>query len=179
LLDPNSLLARNGSGLNVVLIRLEDWATSQPDEIERKLEDLTLALKSGANRSAVPFLVCFCPSAKASDGRSESDALFERMEKECAANWRQLGNVYVVTTAELFDLYPVAEYYDPQGDELGHVPYTPAFFTALATMIARRYHALKQPPCKVMEWGLRRGRPEWSSTRPAAACFAGVHARAT
>ena len=33
---------------------------------------------------------------------------------------------------------------------LGCVPYTPVFFTALATMIARRFHALQRAPHKVI-----------------------------
>jgi amino acid adenylation domain-containing protein/FkbH-like protein len=159
LLDPKSLLASNARGLNVVLVRLDDWAqspatngqTDDPEaEIERKVRDLLLALKGAAARSVAPYLLGLCPSAKTQHEQSRRTTFLTRMETRLAAEFRSVNNVYVVTTAELFDLYPVADYYDAQGDELGHVPYTPAFFTALATMIARRYHALKQPPCKVI-----------------------------
>src|SRR5437764_1191915 len=34
-------------------------------------------------------------------------------------------------------------------DELGHLPYTPEFFVALATAIARRIHAIGSAPYKV------------------------------
>ena len=49
-----------------------------------------------------------------------------------------------------FDLYPVADYHDPQRDQLGHIPYTPLFFAALGTILARRIHALLNPPHKVV-----------------------------
>src|SRR6202035_5891569 len=45
---------------------------------------------------------------------------------------------------------PVAGIHDPHGDELGHLPYTPVFFVALATAIARKIHAIATPPYKVI-----------------------------
>src|SRR5205085_6891008 len=33
---------------------------------------------------------------------------------------------------------------------LGHVPYTPLFFTSLATAIVRKFHALNRPAFKVI-----------------------------
>jgi FkbH-like protein len=44
----------------------------------------------------------------------------------------------------------VAEVHDPHGDELGHLPYTPIFFVALGTAIARKIHAIATPPYKVI-----------------------------
>jgi FkbH-like protein len=55
-----------------------------------------------------------------------------------------------LTWDELSDWYPVQEFYDASANELGHVPYTPVFFTALATAIARKFHALNRPPIKVV-----------------------------
>ena len=161
LLDPASLLARNPRGLNVVLVRLEDWernevatnghaAQSSADHIERAVRELISALKSAAGRSAVPYLVCICPSAKALARQPERAEFFRRMEQEMVAELATLANVHVVTPAQIFALYPVTDHYDPQGDELGHVPYTPAFFTALATMIARTFHSQKRPAPKVI-----------------------------
>src|SRR6185369_5005034 len=46
--------------------------------------------------------------------------------------------------------YPVADYDDPQGDELGRIPYTPLFFTALGSTLARTLYALEQPAYKVI-----------------------------
>ena len=47
--------------------------------------------------------------------------------------------MHVIAPAEIDSLYPVAEIYDPHADELGHLPYTPEYFVALATAIARQH----------------------------------------
>jgi FkbH-like protein len=159
LLDPNSLLRRNQRGLNVVLVRLEDWQHQQAagrnggvaaSEIEQSVSELVLALKSAAANGPVPYLVCICPPADNTARQSKAKSSHQPLESRLASELRDATGIYLVTTVELFDLYPVADYYDPRSDELGHVPYTPALFTALATMIARKYHALKRPPCKVI-----------------------------
>ena len=58
--------------------------------------------------------------------------------------------VHLITAADVLAQYPVDEIQDPHGDELGRVPYTPLFFVALATAIARRIHAIAAPPFKVV-----------------------------
>ena len=44
----------------------------------------------------------------------------------------------------------VADYDDPEADKLGHMPYTPPMYAAIATLIARKSHLLKRPPKKVI-----------------------------
>src|ERR1700691_5752057 len=74
LLDPASTLSSNPSGLNVVLIRLEDWWQGAGDlhsgqngpetireRVERNSEDLVKAIKFASANSRVPYLLCFCP----------------------------------------------------------------------------------------------------------------------
>jgi FkbH-like protein len=161
LLDANSLLATNQRGLNVVLVRLEDWATAPAaynDEdapafeagIERSVREFTLAVKTAASRGATQHLVCLCPSSRTMTKHAERTEMFRHMEKSITGELAGLNSVYLITPEDLFELYPVSDYYDPSGDELGHVPYTPEFFAALATMIARRLHALKRAPLKVI-----------------------------
>ncbi len=159
LLDPASVLARNRRGLNVILIRMEDWLRAEGDgapvsdfktKIEQNLGEFILALKSGAARGATSHLVCFCPSAKIISSAPQHTDFFRQMEQRAARELAGLSSVQVITSEELFALYPAPGHYDPQGDELGHIPYTPAFFAALATMIARRFHAMKRPAYKVI-----------------------------
>jgi FkbH-like protein len=72
------------------------------------------------------------------------------MEEFMRSSLQGLSTVHLVTFAELRDLYPVGDYYDPHGDELGHIPYTPAFFAALGAMVARKIHAMRMTPYKVI-----------------------------
>jgi FkbH-like protein len=72
------------------------------------------------------------------------------MELRIAAAAALLKSVHLAGAAEIRDLYPVAEAHDPHADELGHVPYTPAWFAALGTIMVRKIHALRMPSYKVI-----------------------------
>jgi amino acid adenylation domain-containing protein/FkbH-like protein len=147
LLDPASLFSRNESGLNVVLIRLQDW---QIDGIDRTARELVLAAKTAAARGGVPCLICFGPPSRAVAGDLPRVRILEQTEQFLARELEDLPGVYVVTTRQIAEWYPVADFDDQVSEELGHVPYTPLFFTALATTVARKFHALRQPPLKVI-----------------------------
>jgi FkbH-like protein len=163
LLDPLSLLSKNDKGINVILIRLEDWwrykdssninvnfSSSEYEKIENNVHDLILALKSAVKHSGTPYIVCLCPASfavKENPGHSE---FFEQMEELMASELNDTEGLYLVTKSELRTTYPVLQYNDPFTDEIGHIPYTPAFFTSLATMIARRIFALRSKPYKVI-----------------------------
>ena len=69
LLDPSSLLSTNRNGVNVVLVRFEDWQRSGPDarvfnsqqRVERNVRELATALTVAAERLPTPYLICLCP----------------------------------------------------------------------------------------------------------------------
>ena len=130
LLDPGGLLARNTSGVNVVLVRFDDWPAGQA-------AGFVDAVRAAAGRMAVPLIVVLCPGAI-------------QMDDEVRHGVAGLPSVYLLTAAEIAALYPVAEVHDPAGDELGRVPYTPLYFVALATALARRIHAIHAPPFKAI-----------------------------
>jgi len=135
LLDPASLLSQNQRGANVVLLRLQDLQNADLDKVA---DELVLAIKTAAARSSVPILLFLCPPAQVA------------REKRIATELKTVPNVYVITSDELLNLYPVADYEDPEANALGHVPYTPPMYAALGTLIARKYHLLKRPPRKVI-----------------------------
>jgi amino acid adenylation domain-containing protein/FkbH-like protein len=156
LLDPSSLLSTNQRGLNVLLLRLEDWQAagsnmeSGTDNIQRSAEELVLALQSTVARRSVPFLVCICPPSNKYTADSPQIKHLVRVERYLSAELENVAGVCFAPLEELWKYYPVSEYYDSAGDELGHVPYTPMFFTALGTWISRKFHALNRPPFKVI-----------------------------
>uniref|UniRef100_Q01XE0 FkbH like protein n=1 Tax=Solibacter usitatus (strain Ellin6076) TaxID=234267 RepID=Q01XE0_SOLUE len=130
LLDPAGLFARNTTGANIVLVRFEDWTLGQAGEFVD-------AVRAAAGRLAVPLLIVLCA------GTGEFD---DRMRASVAG----LPSVHLITAAEIAALYPVRDLHDPHANELGHVPYTPLYFVALATAIARKIHAITAPPFKVI-----------------------------
>jgi len=153
-----SLIHSNASGWNVILVRLEDWEDrargSSGDELIVSALDATLrefceALRSAAACSEVPFIVCVCPCSPAFVERGGRDRL-EELERRFLAGLDSIADVFPVGSLELLKTYPVASYYDAYGDRNAQMPYTNAFFAALATMIARRIYACTRPPRKAI-----------------------------
>jgi amino acid adenylation domain-containing protein/FkbH-like protein len=153
LLDPGSLFGGNSHGANILLVRPEDWLryeSSGIPEAKEKLyqsrRDLIAALRSAAQRSAVPYIVCLCP---ASPTTVLKDQL--RLEERCIySDLQDAPGVEVFTSQSLFASYPVSDYYDPERDKMAHIPYTEEFFAALGTSIVRKLHLRQLPPYKVI-----------------------------
>ncbi|MGH7828764.1 MAG: HAD-IIIC family phosphatase, partial [Candidatus Binatia bacterium] len=61
-----------------------------------------------------------------------------------------VSGLCLVKSSEIADAYPVSDYYNPHGDRLGHISFTPDFFTSLGSLIARKIYALKTAPHKVI-----------------------------
>ncbi|HWQ56284.1 MAG TPA: HAD-IIIC family phosphatase [Bryobacteraceae bacterium] len=153
LLDPSGLLARNRGGVNVVLLRFEDWARfdNRPlAALEENVRQFAESLHGAAAAFPSPVLVVVCPASPAFLAAPERAEFLARTKELLRAGIRDLPAVHLVTPAEIDALYPVADLHDPHGDELGRLPYTPAYFAALGTMLARRIHALRTVPFKVV-----------------------------
>ncbi len=131
LLDPRGLFARNKNGLNVVLVRFDDWGLPG----DKAAGELIAALETAAAIATSPILVCICPP-------SEDNALLEPLERD--------PRIRVLSSARLLELYPVANYYDRAADQLGHMPYTPEAYAVLGTAIARAFQATRRSPFKVI-----------------------------
>lgn len=154
LLDPAGLLMRNRGGVNVILLRFEDWARfgAGPSltALEENVRQFTEALGNAAPAFHSPVLVAVCPASPAFLAGSGHSDFLARMEELLRTGMRDLSAVHLVTPADIQALYPVSDPHDPHGDKLGRIPYTPAYFAALATLLARRIHALRTPPFKVV-----------------------------
>ncbi|MCB1207001.1 MAG: HAD-IIIC family phosphatase, partial [Verrucomicrobiae bacterium] len=131
-LDPSSASARNGAGgMNAFLIR--------PSDLGDALAETGRALADLAGRSPAMHLILICP-----DGNPIPD--LDPLTVPLAG----LTNVEIVTSETLSELYPVGRIFDPESDESGHIPFTEAQYTALATMIVRRLSLRLRAPAKVL-----------------------------
>src|SRR5579862_450908 len=151
LLDPAGALAANHDGINALLVRFEDWART-PDraaeDLARLQEDVRhfiAGLETAARSFRAPAIVCICPASPGFPAEWQS-----RLEALVADGAAELNTVHLIRPSEISESYPVGQIHDPLGDKLGHIPYTPAYFAAMGTMIARRIHALRVPPCKAV-----------------------------
>lgn len=134
LLDPAGLFARNRGGINVALARFADWRQAGIAGEARRLVEAV----RGAAAFPAPLIVVLCPPA---------DAEAEQIVRAGVAD---LPAVHVIGPEDVSSLYPVTEIDDPHAEELGHLPYTPEYFVALATAIARKIHSIGIPPFKVV-----------------------------
>jgi amino acid adenylation domain-containing protein/FkbH-like protein len=157
LLAADSLLATNQRGLNVVLLRFDDWqsdahspSNADSSELQRNVEECGRALRTAAGRSATPWLVCICPSSPATLADPVQRAVYQQMEGLLAAGLEGVAGVTLMGPAQLARAYPVSEYYDRHADQLGHVPYTRELFAAVGTSIVRHLTRIKSTPCKVI-----------------------------
>jgi FkbH-like protein len=158
LLDPSSLIATNQGGINVVLVRLEDWGevselweTDNYHKAEQMMHEFLAALQTAVQRAPTTYLVGICPlSIDGSGDSSEPGHFLEQMNHLLISQVETLTGVYPLDLSEAISCYHVAEVYDPYGDELGHVPFTTECFTAIGTAIARKLFALRHPPFKVI-----------------------------
>lgn len=157
LLNPGSLLRSNTDGVNVVLLRFEDWLHYQKDQktlagaaalIKKNARELLESIASAPH--PVPFIVAIAapsPAVRASEAERRLHTQWEDLFKESLGAAK---NVFLITSAEIDDLYPVTEYYDAQTDKAGHIPFTEEYFAALGAMIARKIFAITSKQYKVI-----------------------------
>ena len=124
------------------------------EEIEQVLrtnaKDFVDALTAAAGRSNSPYILCFChPSPDASKHAGLRTA-FDQTETYILDELETVQQVHTVSTKALLTVYPVEDYFDAHANQLGHVPYTEPFYTALAAATARAYNSLANPPFKVI-----------------------------
>jgi FkbH-like protein len=153
LLSPTSDLSRDANGINVLLIRLEDFIRDAAvtldvrRTLERITRELVEALATFAAQAGNALILAVLPPgpAVAPELREEvaraSDTLLARVDT--------LPGVHLLKSAEL-EIAAPTDPYDSSRDRLAHIPYTNAHFAALALVIARRVHAIRVPAAKVL-----------------------------
>jgi amino acid adenylation domain-containing protein/FkbH-like protein/non-ribosomal peptide synthase protein (TIGR01720 family)/FkbM family methyltransferase len=152
--DEESLL--HGSGLYNIYATRPNHKHNQESQqfgknlaqLEQTVKDFGSALKTATTLSPNPYLVCICPPSPTND--AANNILHERMQELLTDALNNVSSIYLIKSQELTSKYPVEKYYDPYGDDLGHIPYTPTFFCALGTMVARKIFALQSSPYKVI-----------------------------
>ena len=139
LLDSMSVFALNRHGVNVLLVRFEDLGAFSVEDSEA----LARAVRQAPEHSGVPLLVGVCPDSPLA---VPDPALRTKFLSQIG----DIPGVQVIDQDEIQRLYPVENWYDASGDELGKIPFTELYFAALGTAIVRHAHALHNPPYKAV-----------------------------
>jgi len=120
------------------------------DALSRNADELIAALRSFAGRTPRPLILCFCPRTPRADTHEGRGGMLDGVERRITDEGRAFANLRVIGSAALCRRYPLADFYDPQGDAAAHMPYTREAYAAIATAVVRMQHALARSPFKVI-----------------------------
>jgi len=155
LIDETSQTSQNTTGVNIFLVRLEDFIRSKSlgDQeaivmMEKSYLSLLEILRS-KKRESDYFFGIFPPSTHLGLSQKLIHAI-EWLNSKFMQELKALKNVYPIDFRNIAQRYQVDEIFDPLKDKAGHLPFSDAFYTAYATEIYRAIYALKKPHFKVI-----------------------------
>ncbi|MCB9652080.1 MAG: HAD-IIIC family phosphatase [Deltaproteobacteria bacterium] len=163
LLDPTSGMSMNRGGVNVVLVRLDDWLryrgnnggangatqTAAEELVLRNSRELVEAVEKAARRTPTPIVFGVCADGPEITADPVLGPRFARIAQRLQDDLARVPNVHILEASDVAR-YPAVEVHDPVRNALGHIPYTPEHVAALGTALARKVHALRHPPAKVV-----------------------------
>ncbi|MGH8745061.1 MAG: FkbM family methyltransferase, partial [Burkholderiales bacterium] len=120
------------------------------DGLQRNVREFCAALGGFMQQSAAPLILCLCPRTPAAEADRELSAALSDAERSLLAQAGATANVHALGSDTALRRYPVADYYDPDGHRLGHIPYTPACYAAIGTALYRTIFNLRRKPYKVI-----------------------------
>jgi len=156
LLDPGSEFGRNHHGVNVALCRYQDlgqfdtWDEAALEQLETNARHLAGALREAPSRLNVPLIFILCPASPGFAADPGCAASLARARTMFSQSLDGVPGLHCLDDVEIEPLYPVENWYDAEGERLGHIPFTEHWFAAMGTALVRRAHALFMPPYKVI-----------------------------
>lgn len=158
LTDPGSAFAGNRAGVNVLLVRPEDFVRFHAGSAEQKQmqmetlnREFSAALTAFSETSATPLICVLCPFSPVIGATPAAGTPAPGLGRQRTSSLLNPSNkLHVLTSSDLLGDAPLESIFDPHADAEAHIPYTAAFFTTLALALARHLHALKAAPRKVI-----------------------------
>lgn len=159
LLDPQSLFARNQSGVNILMLRLEDWVgnshASGFDHVA-KLEMAELGaeflshLESFCSRQSASVLVFICPPSEKASQDDGFLASIKKLQEEILVKCNGFPNVMAFDAVGAIGSFHLRNYLDSYSDTAAHIPYKVEFFQAISVACLRAIACLRSSPRKVL-----------------------------
>ncbi len=154
LLDEGSPVSSN-SGINVLLVRFEDWIRDFQGDDEKKCEKLEesfnefLDILNKKNKS-VPYFVGVFPVSSHLGFSGALTRYLDDLTARFLDVLDRMNNVYPLDFRKLDSLYHVTEMYDIHMDREAHLPFTKEYFAALGTFLGRKVCVFHHKPFKVI-----------------------------
>jgi tyrocidine synthetase-3 len=157
LLDESGLLSTH-TGINLLLVRFEDWIRdiNAPDaEKCEKLEtDFKRLVKIIENKNLTsPYFVGIFPTSLHLGLSPAVQHYIEGLNLRWYEFLKEVGKgrpLYVIDFTGVAELYQINEVFDAVKDREGHMPFSDEFYAAMGTMIARQIQAYSRPTFKVI-----------------------------
>ncbi|MFJ6436801.1 HAD-IIIC family phosphatase [Streptomyces sp. NPDC091416] len=144
--DPSGVFTESSTEIGAVLLRASDLERFGPvnDALLDELRtEYAAALRALSERTRLPLLVGFLPSARPDDRH-------ERWEREVAALLSELPGIAVLHPDDWTRHHVVEDRFDSGTDELAHLPFSPEFQAAVALTLADVAAAVRRPAPKVI-----------------------------
>lgn len=153
LLDPNSESSKNGSGVNVFIIRLEDFfrdfTDSIPNNIDNIVDEIVAAFGKFSERVSVPTIITLLPCSPRVKGKLKLK--LDNATIVLADKLKQFSSYVFASERDLRKTsFDIETDYDAISDDLAHMPISETGFSSLAVAIARKVHMLRVPARKVL-----------------------------
>ncbi|MDQ0808581.1 FkbH-like protein [Streptomyces sp. B3I7] len=158
LLSPASRFARNTGGLNVGLIRIDDWAGATPEDSEnsqdaedaeepadpdRRIDEFLAAAREFAAAHGTPTVFVVCPGPPGTERGLDAVTRLR-------AGLAEAPGLAVADAEEWFSAHDGLDVHDAESAAIAHIPYTDEAFGALAIGLTRVLHSLRARPRKVI-----------------------------
>jgi FkbH-like protein len=147
LLDPGGVLLAN-TGVNVLLLRVQDLRGGDPAAGDRLLDELVPVLSAAPTRCAATWLVALTPPSPGALADPGTAAWIETASRRITDTLGPLPGMHLVPLDDLTAGVP--EIHDEYADRIAHLPYTDEFFDALAGRLARLAATTWRKPRKVV-----------------------------
>lgn len=155
LLDPFSQSGTNISGVNLFIIRLEDFTRDIEDSEQKRQQlasiivELTEAFGQYLSRTKVATVVFLLPASPRLD--AQMGAYTNTQITMFGEQLSRMAGMVVVNPDKLYEFgFDATESYDAISDDLGHVPFNDAGYASLAIVAVRYLHLLKTTAKKVL-----------------------------
>ena len=170
-LDPASEISRNTEGVSVLLVRpygcdrpasadgREDRSENRAEDDTEEhrialaavaIDDLVRAVDARMRASGGLWIVVCCPPPPTIRGADAADSPWDALERRCVDGLDATPGTCVIRGTEILRRHGLDRYHDEHGRRLADMPYTPAFYAALGTAVARAIHAMVTPPRKAI-----------------------------
>ncbi|MEL7148368.1 MAG: phosphopantetheine-binding protein, partial [Bacteroidota bacterium] len=136
LLNPGGLFHQHTDGLNIVLVRIEDWYRFEKGKVAltrvaQDVKDFIAALHT--QKRLMVALVPHSPKSVRKLGLSE---VIETLDQQIL-QVTGLDEVTMLDLRKVAEQYPIPRIWDESRDEIGHIPFTNQCYAAIGLALSR------------------------------------------